>query len=194
MRGKLICGGIGVVMLAMSIGALAQTEGQEHPGNQSFPGREHIGEVHFRGLINDYSPASVSPLGPWEVRGAWSMTWRKYIGTTDFSAALTMERSDYWVLTNSADVDNPSLRTQHTHHLTLVGGTVTPIANGFRVTGPVVVTGSGNPAPFGPDSTLQIDVTGGSLVTYSNIKLTFGGDAAAHFGTQPLNGVVRSAK
>jgi hypothetical protein len=79
-----------------------------------------------------------------------------------------------------------------THHLTLVDATVTPLTNGFRVTGPVIATGNGAyPAPCGPNSTLQIDITGGNSVAYSNIQLTFTGDATKHFGTQPINGVVR---
>ena len=51
---------------------------------------------------------------------------------------------------------------------------------------------------FGPiadtlqlSSTLTIGVTGGTRVTYSNISLTLGSDAAGHFGTQAVNGVVR---
>ena len=41
---------------------------------------------------------------------------------------------------------------------------------------------------------MQIDITGGNTVAFSNIKLTFGGDAVAHFGAQPVNGVVRTVK
>ena len=63
------------------------------------------------------------------------------------------------------------------------------------VTGPATITGNGKfPPPFGTASTLQIDVVGGNSVAFSNVKFTFGGDAAKHFGTQPVNGVIRSAK
>ena len=48
--------------------------------------------------------------------------------------------------------------------------------------------------PFGTNSTLQVDVTGGDLVAYSNVTLTFGGDAAKHFGTNPVAGVVSGVK
>jgi hypothetical protein len=34
-------------------------------------------------------------------------------------------------------------------------------------------------------------VTGGTVVTYSNIPLTFGGDAIKHFGSAPIAGAVR---
>jgi hypothetical protein len=164
---------IGVLVLAVSIGALAQTPTL----------------MNFRGLINDYTPASVS--GPWEVRGQWSLKVKGDSGTADFSAALTMVRSDLGV----TDLNSPAARNAHTHHITVVDGTVTPLTNGFRVSGPATITGNGNyPPPFGGSSTLQIDIVGGNSVAYSNIKLTFGGDAAGHFGSQVVNGVVRSAK
>ena len=166
---------IGVLVLAVSIGTLAQTP-------------KH---VKFSGLINDYTPASVG--GPWEVRGEWSLKVQGEAGKADFSAVLTMVRSDYWVLAHG-NPDDPTGRVPHTHHVSLVDGEVTPIPNGFRVSGPATITGNGSPAPFGPSSTLQIDITGGSSIAFSNIKLTFGGDAAGHFGVQPLDGVVRRSR
>lgn len=169
---------IGVLVLTVSIGALAQTPKP----------------MKFRGSINDFTPASVGPAGPWEVRGEWSLQVKGDSGKANFSASLTMVRSDYWVLTNAADVNDPSGRVPHTHHVTVVDGAVTPIANGFRVSGTATVTGSGNPAPFGLSSPLQIDITGGSVVAFSNVKLTFGDPAAGHLGSQPLDGVVKSFK
>jgi len=166
---------IGVLVLAVSICAPAQTPTQ----------------VNLTGLINDYSPASVSPTGPWEVRGEWSLKVKGESGKADFSAVLTMVRSDNWV-SMFGNPDDPAGRGPHTHHVSLADGEVTPIAGGFRVSGTATVTGNGNPAPFGPSSPLQIDITGGSSVAFSNIKLTFGTPAAGHFGSQPLEGVVRS--
>jgi hypothetical protein len=166
---------IGVLVLAAGIGALAQTPKP----------------VRFSGLINDYTPGtSVSPVGPWEVRGKWSLIVKGRSGKADFSAFLTMERSDYWVLT-LGNPDDPSGRSPHTHTVSLVDGEVTPIDNGFRVSGTATVTASGNPPPFGSSTPLQIDITGGSVVPFSNIKLTFGSPAAGHFGSQPLDGVVK---
>ncbi len=69
-------------------------------------------------------------------------------------------------------------------------GLVTVIANGFRVSGPATVTGNGGMPPFGTSSTVQADVTGADLVTYSNIALIFGGDAEKHFGGNAIAGVV----
>jgi hypothetical protein len=53
------------------------------------------------------------------------------------------------------------------------------------------LTGNGATPLFGTNSTVQIDVTGGNLVTYANLALTFTGDATKHFGDQPIAGVVR---
>lgn len=164
-----------LLVLGMSIGALAQSPVQ---GN-------------FSGLINDYTPGTlVSPVGPWEIRGEWSLMVNGDSGTANFSAALTMVRSDYWIVLNPSEQDTPQDRVAHTHHVSLVNGRITPITNGFRVTGTATITASGSPAAFSP-SPLTIDITGGSSVPYSNIKLTFGSPASGHFGTYPLDGIVR---
>jgi hypothetical protein len=145
------------------------------------------------GMFNDYTPAGSS--GPWEVRGTWWMDVKGEVGKAKFSAELTMCRSDLGVMVNGGgDLNNPADRSAHTHHIMVSEATVTPIANGFRVAGPATITGNGNfPPPFGPNSTVQVDVVGGNSIPYSNIKLTFIGDAAGHFGSQPVNGVVNSA-
>lgn len=163
---------IGALVL-VSVGALAQAP---QP-------------VHFSGTIHDFTPASVG--GPWEVSGTWSLNLKGVSGLANFSAALTMVRSDLGV----TDLNSASQRNAHTHHFTLAGGTVTALANGFEVTGPVTITGNGNfPPPFGTPSYATIDIVGGNNVAFSNIKVTLTGAAAAHFGPQPLNGVVQSVK
>ncbi len=175
---------IAVLVLTTGTGALAQT--QDH--------------TKFRGVINDFTPAStVSPGGPWEVRGHWSLVMKGRYGKADckanFSAALTMERSDSGVIKNGGDLDNPMGRMQHTHHITLVDGEVTTIPDGIQVTGWAVITANGIfPPPFGSDyPALTIQITGGTgenSIEFSNITLLFGKPAAGHFGTQPLHGVV----
>jgi hypothetical protein len=165
----------GFVLLAATSSTLAQT-----------PDRPE--STTLSGFINAYSAQSGG--GPWEIRGEWSLKLHGQSGKADFSAVLTMVRSDYWVLGNPAGLTNPALRGAHTHHVAMVDGTVTPIANGFELNGPIMVTGNGNQAPFAAP-TLQVDVTGGQAVAFSNIALTFGGGAASHFGTYPLTGVVR---
>lgn len=144
---------------------------------------------HFSGVINDYT-AVAGGTGPWEVRGPWSLRVHPESGMADFSAAVTMELSDFSL---SGSNITASARMQHTHNLTMTG-TVTPITGGFEVTGPVTITKNGGPAPAAlQGSTLVIDITGGALVTYSNITLTFEDGAATHFGLNPLSGVVRRA-
>lgn len=167
---------IGVLVLATAIGAVCQA-----PQNNN-----------FRGIINDHT--GVIGGGPWEVHGEWTLTLKGTSGKADFSAVLTMEKSDYWVWMTASDPSNTALRTAHTHHLMMKDAQVTPISGGFRLTGPVTVTGNGNVPPFGTSSSLQVDVTGGSIVTYSNVALTFSGDAAGHFGTSPLHGAVSDSK
>jgi hypothetical protein len=181
-----------VIMVVLAIGAGALAQAPKH--------------MKFAGTLNDYTPAvgtgTKSIGGPWEVRGHWSMKVKGDSGKADFSAELTMERSDQGVILNGkGDFENagntqPTPRNAHTHHITLVDGMVTVIPNGFRVTGPAIITASGAyPPPFGTPSTLQIDITGvtGAVddVTFSNIAVTFQGAAVAHFGANPINGVVR---
>jgi hypothetical protein len=160
-------------------------------------------EVHFKGVIHDYSPSTVSG-GPYEIRGEWSIDIERS-GTANFTADLTMETSDYGI-SNATQVDptNPATRNPHTHHISLTNATVsfdTSVcpANNPSTTGPgVVVTGTattganGSPAPFESkgSSTLQVCLTGGSTVSFSNLTLVYTGPATGHFGTQAIHGVI----
>jgi hypothetical protein len=166
--------------------------------------------VHFSGLINDYSPLSASVKGsPWEMHGQWSMDVNPEWGTADFSADMTM--SGYGRTSAGAVDPTQPLVTPHTHHIRLTNVRVTwdvtgcpayqPPATitGFQLNGTVsLMTGNGSIAPFEtdpPSSTLQVCVTGGNDVRYSqpdsNITLVFGGPATTHFGPQAIHGVVR---
>jgi hypothetical protein len=160
----------------------------------------------LHGVINDYTPATATPPSQWEIRGPWTLTVQHERGTADFSAALTMELSDISFLPNPLNVNSPTARTQHTHHITMTGAKVSqdtsgcPVNNpvttsaGFVITGPVSITGNGNPAPFeakGPSS-LQVCITGGAQVQFSNVTLVFSGPAAGHFSSQAIHGVVRN--
>ena len=169
--------GFAVLMLALATRVLAQT---------STP-------TQFSGVIHDYSPATtVMPMGPWEMRGTWTLTLDG-TGRGDFSAALTMELSDY--TRNSSNIDVTSgtdSRMQHTHHIAIQGGTVTQVSTGgFELTGPVTITKDGSPAPLAA-STLSVTITGGTTVEFSNITLQFQGGAPVHFGPQAIHGVVTS--
>jgi hypothetical protein len=171
-----------VVGLGVGTGALAQIP-------------DH---VKFHGAINEITPASTG--GPWEVHGHWSLSlkgrYERADCKADFSAALTMERSDLGVIQNGGgDLNNPMDRMAHTHHITLVDGEVTTVPGGFQVTGPATVTADGVfPPPFGSDlPTVTVTITGATgehSVPFSNVTVLFGDPAAKHFGTPPLHGVV----
>ena len=66
---------------------------------------------------------------------------------------------------------------------------MTVIPNGIRLEGTAVITANGSVAPYS-NSTVRVDITGGSLLRYSNVKLTFFEHAIGHFGPQPYEGIV----
>lgn len=195
---------IGVSVLVLTLGTIAL--GQDR------------GPVQFRGIINDFTPAhnaAGKATGPWELHGVWRLDLHGDSGTAEFSAALTMENSDYWLFINSnppADPDSPATRTPHTHHIKMRDAQVSwdpsvvasscptasytpPTTTGFVITGSARVTGNGGNPPFAPEgqlSPLTVCVTGGTHVEFSNITLVFGAPASGHFGTQAINGAVRA--
>jgi hypothetical protein len=129
----------------------------------------------IEGTLNDYTDASNATAGPWHITAEWSAELRGRSGHVDFLASLTMVRSQ-------------SGASSHTHHVSLSDATVTPIAGGHRISGDVVVTTNGTVGFSG--SHLDVDITGGTTLPLSNIKLTFTGPAAGHFGEGPIEGVV----
>jgi hypothetical protein len=190
-----------VLVLALGTSVVAQNRSPEH----------------FRGIINDFTAAhdaKGNPSGPWELHGVWRLDLSRERGTAEFSAALTMENSDYWLLINPnppADPNSPATRTPHTHHITMRDAQVTsdpslvasgcptasykpPTTSGFMVTGSASITGNGGYPPFAPEgqtSPLTVCVTGGTQVGFSNITLVLGMPASGHFGSQAINGAVR---
>jgi hypothetical protein len=164
---------------------------------------QELRNVHLSGVINDYSPSTVSG-GPYEIRGQWSVDVNRS-GSVDFSADLNMQTSDYGI-TGATQVDpaNPATRSPHTHHITMTNAKVSydmsvcpanspaTTSAGFVINGPATTAGNGGPAPFEAKgaSTLQICITGGSQVQFSNITMLYTGPATTHFGTQPIHGVV----
>jgi hypothetical protein len=162
--------------------------------------------VHFSGLINDYTPANVKG-GPYEMHAQWTLDlhpeWGREWRTADFALDMTM--SDYGTTAGVLDATKGG-QNPHTHHITLTNATITwnmdscptfspATKSGFQLTGTVkMVTGNGSNATFEtdpPSSTLQVCVTGGDEVSYSNISLVFLGPATTHFGPQAIHGVVR---
>jgi len=167
-----------------------------------------LAQVHYTGLINDYSPLSATVKGsPWEMHGQWSMDLFPN-QTADFAADMTMSG---FGRTSMGDVDpTQPLVNPHTHHIRLTNVKITwdivgcpayetPVpTTGFQLNGTVsLMTGNGSNAPFEttpPSSTLQVCVLGGSVIPFStadtNITLVFSGPGTTHFGPQAIHGVV----
>lgn len=167
------------------------------------------------GTISDYTPLipALTPTGPWEMRGHWTLHLKGNDGEADFSAYMTMELSDYGVTAAGGNVTDPKSRSAHTHHIVMRDARISsdpsdtsscPVFSPANTTRFVVngtakfISGNGNSAPFeklGP-TTLQVCISGGtdgsSEVQYSNMTLVMTGPAATkHFGSQPIHGVVR---
>jgi hypothetical protein len=185
---------IAVLALALSNGALAQAPPP----------------TTLSGTIDDYNPFE---KGGYEMHGTWSLKVYGASGVAAFSAAMNMEHSDLWMIDNNTT--DTTQRDQHTHHFTMTGArvisdpayvsqncptaqfTIAATTTGFAVVGWAKTTGNGGNPPFAPNgekSQLRICVTGSGKVTFSNITLMFapGSNASQHFGTVPINGVVKS--
>jgi len=170
---------------------------------------------YFSGILSDYTPliSTLSPTGPWEMRGHWSLQVKGDSGKADFSAFMTMELSDSGVAAAGKNLTDPASRSAHTHHILMTDATVSTDPADLAdcptfsptntpklvVYGPAnFISGNGNSAPFeklGP-TTLRVCISGGtdgtSEVNYSNMTLVMAGPAAdKHFGPQPIHGVVR---
>jgi hypothetical protein len=132
-------------------------------------------ENKLEGIIHHYT-ATLDVNGPWHISGVWSVWVKGQSGRADFSAELSMLRSDN------------ATRQPHTHHVTLVDGDVIQTGTGFAISGTAEVTGNGSTSFL---STVEIQITGGSAVPYSNVSVRFtGGPAMNHFGAEALGGVV----
>lgn len=192
---------IGLMMASGLLSVLAAATGPNVAAQQLTP-------LEFSGLINDYSPSTVSG-GPWEMHGQWTMSIDARSGMADFSADLTM--SGYGTNSMGAPDATQGGVKAHTHHIKLTNAAITwdsagcptyspGTFGGFQLTQTVsLLTGNGSNATFEtspPSSVLQVCVTGGEgndSVPYSNITLKFvtGSPAITHFGSQPIHGVVR---
>src|SRR5262245_4518274 len=186
--------GAAILMVPMAVGLTDALAGDSRP--DALP-------VHYTGLLNDHTPsAAVVKGGPFEMRGKWSLEVDERNGTGKFSAAMDMQTSDYGIIQNTVNKDDPTTRGAHTHHISMTDGVLTldwparcpqfspAVKEGFAVTGTAFVTGNGSPAPFGNPSPFTICVLGGDAVKFSNITVPFGTPAASHFGTQAIHGVV----
>jgi hypothetical protein len=151
-------------------------------------------QTRVAGTFNDYVWAETGPgAGAWHATGEWYAQVKGDSGKAEFVASLLGVRSDLWVLQTSADPQNPALRSPHTHHVGLLNADVTVSPNGIRLTGSAIIATNGGVAPYS-DAPIQVDITGGNLVRFSNVKLTFLGAAIEHFGPQPYEGLVTLAR
>ena len=139
------------------------------------------------GVINDFSPRSTVPTGPYLVNGLWSLQFHPN-GKADFAASLNMVRSDLWFVETAGDPESQVARNFHTHHVQMTSGQFAIVNNTIVVTGPATVTSNGN--EVFPGSTVQIEISGGTTVAPSNMRLIFSGPVAGHFTSQPYEGVV----
>jgi hypothetical protein len=187
---------LGSAVLVSAATASGLSLAEEQPPSSALP-------VHFIGLINDYTPsAAVTKGGPYEMRGKWSLDIDERRGPARFSAAMNMETSDYGIVQNTVNKDEPATRGAHTHHISMTDGMVStdwaakcpvfspPVTDGFVITGTATITGNGGPPPFGNPSPITICVLGGADVKFSNVTLAFGMPASNHFGTQAIHGVI----
>lgn len=146
--------------------------------------------ARVNGTFNDYVwVEGGTGGGAWHVTGNWTAQLKGSSGKGEFTASLLGVRSDLWAIQTSADPANPANRSPHTHHVGLFNADISVIANGVRLTGPATITANGSEASYS-NSVIQVDITGGGLLAYSNVKLTFLGAAVGHFGPQPYEGVV----
>ena len=171
--------------------------------------------TQFSGLINDYTPVTVDGLptgatikgAPYEMHGRWTLDLNTQRRKATFSAEMTMETSE---VANASSVFNPAMLGAHVHHIRMTDGVVTPnwqtncptlkppVTGGFAVTGMLYVTANGSNPPFGNPSPVTICILGGTstgmmgtaYVALSNLTLTIGPPANAHFSSLPIHGVV----
>ena len=140
----------------------------------------------LEGIINDYSPSTTAPAGPYHLNGPWSLEFNPS-GRAQFSASLTMVHSDLWFVQTGADPNSQAARNFHTHHIKVTDGQFQIVNNVIVVTGPASLTSNGN--EIFPGSTVRVEITGGNSQPLSNMKLIFAGPATAHFTDQPYHGV-----
>lgn len=128
----------------------------------------------FQGTINDYTDPA-SPVGAWHITGSWSVHIKGASGKADVTANIAMIRPGTGV-------------SPHTHHVLLKNATVTTTATGWIMEGEPTITLNGGAVLAG--STVTVEVSGGAAVLPSNVKFTFQGDAAGHFTSASIDGIV----
>lgn len=171
---------IGAISLVVAIGLVMSADASAQEASKR----------HVSGTFNDYVWVEASPgSGAWHVTGTWTANANTASGKGEFIGSLLGVRSDAWVQLTGADPTNPALRSPHTHHIGLLDAVVTVIPKGIRLEGIAIISVNGSSASYS-GSMVRVDITGGNLIRFSNIQLTFLQDAIAHFGPQPYDGLV----
>jgi len=143
----------------------------------------------FEGVINDFSPPSTNPAGPYLVSGPWSLQLHP-AGKANFDASLTMVRSTCLLVSGNPICVDEAQRNFHTHHVQMTDGLVSMVGTTLVVNGAATVTSNGSQPPVLAGSAVRIEISGGTLLAPTNIKLFFVGGAAGHFTAEPYDGVV----
>lgn len=136
------------------------------------------------GMIHDYL---VTNGERWHVGGEWSLRLKGDRSTGDFSAMFI-----------GVPRDNPPLfpiSAAHTHFVSVADGdvTVTRDENGnliLTLSGPGTFTGNGNLQSAYSGSHVEVTITGGNTIPYSNFGMTISPPASEHYGDETFHGVV----
>lgn len=140
------------------------------------------------GMIHDYL---VTAGERWHVAGEWSLQLKGDRSTGEFRAMFI-----------GVPRDNPPLfpnSVPHTHSVSIVDGnvTVTRDANGnlrLTISGPGTFTGNGNLQAAYSGSHVEVTITGGNTIPYSNFGMTISAPASQHYGDETFHGVVTRQK
>jgi hypothetical protein len=174
--------------IALLVAVAAGNPGLAQEGANTTTDRAPLSRLS--GTFNDYVWVEADAgQGAWHVTGGWTARLKHRRSKGDFVASLHGVRSDAWALDTNADPADPAVRTPHSHHVGLLDADVTALPNGIRLEGVARITANGSEALYS-NSTVRVDITGGSSLRFSNVQLTFFGDASEHFGPQPWDGVV----
>ena len=132
--------------------------------------------TRLQGTFSDFSDIA-NASGAWHMTGEWSVDIKGASGKADVVININMMRAT-------------SGGSPHTHHVALLNATVNETATGYTITGAAAITSNGALAGF-TGSPITVEISGSpAVVPSSNFKVTFGGGAVSHFGTDPIDGVV----
>jgi hypothetical protein len=136
------------------------------------------------GTIHDYL---VTNGERWQVSGEWSLQVKG-----------DKRKGDFLAMFIGVPRDNPPLfavSRPHTHFVSIVDGNVavTQDENGnlrLTISGPGTFTGNGNAQTAFAGSQVEVTITGGNTIPYSNFGMTISAPASGHYGDETFHGLV----